>query len=112
LSYNSAIQSGLPLLFNFALKYTTRKVQEKQVGVELNGTHHLLVYADNVYLLGDNIRIDTIKKNTETLIDDNKEVGLEVNTEKTKYMCCLISECRAKFNSFQFFIIYVLSQQL
>jgi general stress protein 26 len=27
-----------------------------------------------------------IKKNTETLIDASKEVGLEVNTEKTKYM--------------------------
>jgi hypothetical protein len=37
-----------------------------------------------VNLLGDNI--DTIKKNMETLIDPSKEVGLEVNTEKTKYM--------------------------
>jgi hypothetical protein len=34
--------------------------------------------------VGDNI--DTIKENTQTLIDTNKEVGLEVNTEKTKYM--------------------------
>jgi hypothetical protein len=32
-------------------------------------------------LLGDNI--DAIKKNTETLIDANKEVGLEENAEKT-----------------------------
>jgi hypothetical protein len=37
-----------------------------------------------VNLLGDNI--DTIKKNTETLIDARKEVGLEVNTEKIKYI--------------------------
>jgi hypothetical protein len=28
-----------PLLFNFALEYTIRKVQESQVGVKLNGTH-------------------------------------------------------------------------
>jgi hypothetical protein len=37
-----------------------------------------------VNLLGDNI--DTIKKNTETLIDVSKEVSLEINAEKTKYM--------------------------
>jgi hypothetical protein len=44
----------------------------------------LLVYADDVNLLGDDI--ENIKKNTQTLIDAGKEVGLEVNTEKTKYM--------------------------
>jgi ribosomal protein S2 len=54
------------------------------VGLELNGTHQLLVYVDDVNLLGDNI--DTVKKNTQTLIDISKEVGLEVNAEKTKYM--------------------------
>jgi hypothetical protein len=60
------------------------KDQENQMGLKLSGTHHLLVCADDVNLLGDNI--DTIKKNTPTLIDASKEVGLEVNTEKTKYM--------------------------
>jgi hypothetical protein len=35
-------------------------------------------------MLGGNI--DTIKKNTETLIDVSKEVGLEINVEKAKYM--------------------------
>jgi hypothetical protein len=42
-------------------------------GLKLNGTHQLLAYADDVNLLGDNI--DTINKNTETLIDASKEVG-------------------------------------
>jgi hypothetical protein len=54
------------------------------VGLKLNGTHQLLAYADDVNLLLDNI--DTIKKNTETLIDASKEVGLEIIEEGTKYM--------------------------
>jgi hypothetical protein len=77
LSDSFRIQNGLkkgdvllPMLFNFALVYATRKVQENQVSLKLNATHHLLAYADDVNLLGDNI--NTIKKNTKTLIDASK----------------------------------------
>jgi hypothetical protein len=52
------------------IEYAIRKVQENQVGLKLNGTHQLLVYADDVNLLGDNI--DAIKKNMETLADASK----------------------------------------
>jgi hypothetical protein len=72
------------MLFNFALECTIRKVQKNQVGLKLNRPHQLLAYADDVNLLGDNI--DTINKNTKTLNDASKEVGLEVNVEKPKYM--------------------------
>jgi hypothetical protein len=48
------------------------KVQEIQVGLKLNGTRQLLVYAEDVILLRDNT--DTIKKNIETLIGASKSL--------------------------------------
>jgi hypothetical protein len=91
LYYNFPIQECLkqeyalsPLLFNFALEYAVRKVQKNQVGLKLKETYQLMADADDLNLLGDSIH--TVKKNTETSTDTTKEVGQEINVEKTMYM--------------------------
>jgi hypothetical protein len=52
--------------------------------LKLNGTHQLLVYADDVNILGGSVH--TVMKNTKSLVVASEEIGLEVNADKTKYM--------------------------
>ena len=61
------------------MEYAIRRVQVNQDGLKLNGTHQLLAYSDDVNILGG-------KKDAETLAAATKEIGLEVNAHKTKYM--------------------------
>jgi hypothetical protein len=71
------------LLFNVALEYAIRRVQENQEGLKLNGTYQLLAYADYLYIVGE--KLDAINKNMEALLDASKKTGLEVNLEKIKH---------------------------
>ena len=61
-----------PLLFNYALEYAIRRVQVNQDGLKLNGTHHLLAYADDVNILGGSVH--TVRKNAEALVVATKEI--------------------------------------
>jgi len=76
-----------PLLFNFTLDYTIRRVHVIQDGLKLSGTRQLLVYADDVNILGGSVH--TVKKNAEALIVARKETGLEVNADKTSIWSCI-----------------------
>ena len=55
-----------------------------QDGLKLNGTHQLLANADDVNILGGSVH--TVKENAEALVVATKEIGLEVNADKTKYL--------------------------
>jgi len=52
--------------------------------LELNGTHLLVVYVDDVNVLGGSVH--TVKKNAEALIMARRETELEVSADKTNYM--------------------------
>jgi hypothetical protein len=52
--------------------------------LKLNGTHQLLVYVDDINKLGGTVH--TVKENAQALIVASKEIGLEVNVDKTQYM--------------------------
>jgi hypothetical protein len=83
-----------PLLFNFALEYVIKRVQVNLDGLKLNGTHQFMAYADDNILGGS---AHTVKENAEALLVATREIGLEVNADKTKYVHGYVSgsECRA-----------------
>ena len=56
--------------------------EETNLGLDMNGTHQVLAYENGVNLIGDDIRI--IERNTDVLLNVCKDIGLAVNTGKTK----------------------------
>ena len=64
--------------------YAIKRVKVNQDGLKLNGTHQLLAYTDDVNIVGGSVH--TVKENAEALVVAAKEIGLEVNADKSKYM--------------------------
>ena len=56
------------------------RVQENRIGLEFNGKHQPLGYADDVNMLGENLQ------NTEIFIKASKDIGLNLNSERAKHM--------------------------
>ena len=52
------------------------------LGLDMNGTHQVLAYAEDVNLIGDDIR--TIERNADVLLNACKDIGSAVNIGKTK----------------------------
>jgi hypothetical protein len=72
------------LTLNSVIEFAIRTVQGNDVSLGLNGTCHLLFCADDIDLLDDSI--NTTEENTEILLQTSRDVGLEINAEKTKYI--------------------------
>jgi len=88
--------ASLALLFNFSLEYAIGRIQVNQDGLKLNGTQQLLVYADDINILGRSIY--TIQKNTETVVVASKEIGLAV---KLSTLSCLKMKKQGRFTIYR-----------
>ena len=69
-----------PLLFSFALEYAIRRFQENRIELELNGKQELLIYADDFYILGENLQ--TITEKTEIFIKASKDISLDLSLKR------------------------------
>jgi hypothetical protein len=96
---NSQPLPGLELPINqpIAQRYTAEVSQlyhENHERLESNGTHQLPIYAVDIDPLGENI--NTKPRDTENLLDANKEVGIEVRVRKTETYVHVLSPERRK----------------
>ena len=73
------------MFFNFTLEDAIRRVQVNQEGLKLNAALQLPVYAEDCNILCE-VYILKRKKKKKALVVACKEIILEVNAEKTKYM--------------------------
>jgi hypothetical protein len=73
----------IAIYFQFLLEYAIRKVRANHEGLKLNGARQMLVYGDDIKMVGGSGGQYIVKKGTDTLLVASKETGLEVKAEKT-----------------------------
>ncbi|CAG4982594.1 unnamed protein product [Colias eurytheme] len=73
-----------PILFNLALEYLIRKILILEGGIELNGNHKVIGYADDLALLGQ--REQDLTLMAKTLESEGLKIGLKISGEKTEYL--------------------------
>jgi hypothetical protein len=71
-----------PLLLNFALKYTIRKVNVMR---DWNWMEHITFWSVLIMLIYWK-KTNSVKKNTECLLDASKKVVLKVNTQRCVFV--------------------------
>ena len=71
--------------------------------MKLNGTHQLLAYANDVNILGGSTH--TVKEKPEALVVATKEIGLEINVDKTKYMIMSRDQNAGRSHSMRLIIV-------
>jgi hypothetical protein len=74
----------IEIAFQVSFLYAITRVQINQDGLKLNGTRRVMINADDVNILGGSVH--TVKESTDALVVASKEVGLEVNADKSKYI--------------------------
>jgi hypothetical protein len=70
----------LSLLFSFALSYAIRRREENLEGMELNGKYQLLIHADNINILGENV--NTIMNDIEYLLAASNQDCPQTSSER------------------------------
>ncbi|KAL1452545.1 hypothetical protein WDU94_006766 [Cyamophila willieti] len=84
---NTGVRQGdgiSPLLFNIVLEKALKKTSQMDKGINIGTVINLLAFADDIVLIAE--KKEDLVSLAETLLNEAKKVGLNVSTEKTKYM--------------------------
>jgi len=95
----------LPLLFDFALECSIRRVKVDQKSLKLIGSHQLLVYNDDLNVLG--ASICTVRECTEASVFVSNDIGLKLNDRRLNIWSCLETSMQCKITTYIYIYIHI-----